>query len=205
MANRTCSVDEDCSEGGRLKRGLCGKHYQRWRRHGDARIAGPPAVTAADMEERFFSHVRKEPGGCWVWTAQIDRDGYGAFGNGAGKHVGPHRWAYEHFVKPIPDGLQIDHLCHTRERLTCPGGRRCLHRRCVNPAHLEPVPQKINIERGVNRKYDDDVYVPLYARWRAGEGQIALATESGISQSQLSRAFSRITAAVTPPPDGLLF
>lgn len=178
-------------------------HYQRLRNQGN--LGGPRSTVIADMEERFFSHVRKEPGGCWMWTASVSRDGYGMFGDGGGKVVGPHRWAYEHFVEQIPDGLQLDHLCHTRERLTCPGGRRCLHRRCVNPAHLEPVPQKINVERGVNSKYDGDMYAPLYLRWRAGEGQVALAAESGISQAQLSRAFSRITAAVIPPPDGALF
>jgi hypothetical protein len=204
MEQGTCRPGEgDCSTTGNIIRGWCSMHYQRVRNGGD--ISAPRVTVIADMEERFFSHVRKEPGGCWVWTASINGDGYGEFGNGAGKVVGPHRWSYEHFVEPIPDGLQIDHLCHTRERLTCPGGRGCLHRRCVNPAHLEPVPQKINAERGVNSKYGEDVYAPLYVRWRAGEGQIALAAESGISQSQLSRAFSRIAAAVIPPPDGLLF
>jgi len=204
MTNRTCSVDDNCSKGGRLKRGLCMKHYQRWLKYGDACFERP-TVTAADMEERFFSHVRKEPGGCWVWTAHVTRDGYGLFGDGTRKLVGSHRWAYEHFVEPIADGLQIDHLCHTRERLTCPGGPTCPHRRCVNFAHMQPVSQKINAERGVNSKYAGEEYAALYARWRAGEGQVALAAESGISQSQLSRAFTRLAAAVTPPPDGLLF
>lgn len=204
MDDRTCRYD---GPGGcprpPVALGLCSLHYERWRLKGD--LGGARSTVIADMEERFFSHVRKQPGGCWTWTASINRDGYGMFGNGAGKVVGPHRWAYEHFVKPVPDGLQLDHLCHTRERDTCPGGRRCLHRRCVNPAHLEPVPQKTNVERGVNTKYDSEVYVLLYARWRAGEGQVALAAESGISQAQLSRAFRRITLAAAFPPEGMLF
>lgn len=45
-----------------------------------------------------------------------------------------HRVAYELRVGPIPEGMQIDHLCRVR--------------RCVNPAHLEPVSQTENIRRG---------------------------------------------------------
>lgn len=36
--------------------------------------------------------------------------------------------------------------CHTRD-LTCSGGP-CAHRRCVNPAHLEPVSEGVNVRRG---------------------------------------------------------
>jgi len=42
---------------------------------------------------------------------------------------------YEHFVGPIPDGFHIDHLCRNRA--------------CANPAHLEAVPPRVNILRGV--------------------------------------------------------
>lgn len=45
-----------------------------------------------------------------------------------------HRLAYEFIRGPIPDGLQLDHLCRVR--------------RCVNPAHLEPVSQRENLIRG---------------------------------------------------------
>jgi hypothetical protein len=204
MQQRTCGYagDGSCPKP-HYALGLCNMHYLRQRNSGN--LGGARSTVIEDMEERFFSHVRKEPGGCWTWTASVNRDGYGEFGNGARKVVGPHRWAYERFVKPVPPGLQLDHLCHTRERLTCPGGRQCLHRRCVNPDHLEPVPQKVNAERGVNTKYDDEVYVSLHARWRAGATVLALAAESGISRTQLARAFRRIALAVPPPPEGMLF
>jgi hypothetical protein len=45
-----------------------------------------------------------------------------------------HRFAYSVLVGPIPDGLQIDHLCRNEM--------------CVNPEHLEPVTQRINMLRG---------------------------------------------------------
>ena len=90
--------------------------------------------------ERFWSKVDKS-GDCWLWTAStFPSGGYGQFNVGS-KKLGTrrparaHRYAYEALIGPIPDGLQLDHLC--REPL------------CVNPAHLEPVTQKVNILRGV--------------------------------------------------------
>jgi hypothetical protein len=44
-----------------------------------------------------------------------------------------HRWAYEHFVGPIPEGLEIDHGCFVHA--------------CVNPGHLEPVTHQENVRR----------------------------------------------------------
>lgn len=61
---------------------------------------------------------------------------YGRFRPGAHvqrEEVGAHRWAYEHWVGPIPEGLEIDHLCRVKL--------------CVNPAHLEPVTRAENMRR----------------------------------------------------------
>jgi hypothetical protein len=49
------------------------------------------------------------------------------------KEIPVHRWMYEYFNGPIPDGLEIDHLCKTK--------------RCVNPDHLEPVTHAVNMAR----------------------------------------------------------
>ena len=83
------------------------------------------------IEERFWSKVRSDDSGCWLWTGHTRR-GYGGFRDG--REVAAHRWAYERCVGPIPDGLQLDHLCRTRA--------------CVRPAHMEPVTARENILRG---------------------------------------------------------
>lgn len=84
--------------------------------------------------ERFWAKVdRRRSDGCWLWTGSKNRGGYGTITvNGHTRAV--HRVAYELLVGPIPDGLQLDHLCRVRH--------------CVNPAHLEPVTQRENILRG---------------------------------------------------------
>jgi hypothetical protein len=90
----------------------------------------------AALEERFWAKVEKTDG-CWLWTASKVHNGYGNFYIGRdGERVifaYAHRVAYELLVGPIPNGLQLDHLCQVRH--------------CVNPEHLEPVTQQENIRR----------------------------------------------------------
>lgn len=93
---------------------------------------GPKARPAID---RFTEKTKPASNGCIVWTASGNGAGYGAMYIAKGKRVLAHRWAYEHYVGPIPDGLHLDHLC-----------RNTL---CVNPDHLEAVPHKVNTLRGI--------------------------------------------------------
>ena len=86
--------------------------------------------------------------GCWLWTAACDPGGYGMVWDPRQQcHVRAHRAVYKLLVGPIPDELPLDHLCHNADE-TCMGGPTCPHRRCVRPAHLEPVTHKVNINRG---------------------------------------------------------
>lgn len=111
--------------------------------------AVPSAVYGAPITpkalQRFFAKVSVTSDGCWLWTARVRPDGYGSFRWGS-KMVLAHRLSYLIFRTDIAAGLELDHLCHTRDE-ACPGGT-CLHRQCVNPEHLEPVSHRINALRG---------------------------------------------------------
>lgn len=89
----------------------------------------PPAV-------RFFVRVDHSSSvfACWIWKGARTSNGYGSFNVGGQRTVPAHRFAYELLVGPIPEGLDLDHLCRVRH--------------CVNPMHLEPVTNAENILRG---------------------------------------------------------
>lgn len=89
--------------------------------------------------------------GCWIWLRSVTDDGYGRLGY-AGSRTMAHRLAYESVVGAIPDGFLIDHTCHDPH--LCPSGRECVHRRCVNPEHLEPVTHAENVRRGASAAFD---------------------------------------------------
>lgn len=149
LVTATCSV-EDCPDRVlNMKRQLCERHYVRYRKYGDPLLTGRPDL-GKTLEERFWEKVDKGDGtGCWVWTEGLSH-GYGQIIVMRGKRGHPvraHRMAWEMLRGPIPDGLDLDHLCHTRDQ-TCRGGDGCPHRRCVNPAHLEVVTNEVNISRG---------------------------------------------------------
>jgi hypothetical protein len=131
-----------------IARGYCHMHYRRWRLTGSPGPAEPSRNRpGTDLAQRFWSFVeRGNPSDCWLWISGVSGSGHGQIRIN-GQKVYAHRVAYELVVGPIPDGLFLDHMCHNRD-LACPGGTNCTHRRCVNPAHLEPATRRENQLRG---------------------------------------------------------
>lgn len=99
----------------------------------------PLPATLAELLERTVLAPRT---GCLVWDGRMVRGGYGQIGIsrqhaaelGIGQTVLVHRLAWELANGPIPEGLQIDHLCRNRA--------------CVNVAHMEVVTPSENTQRG---------------------------------------------------------
>lgn len=74
-------------------------------------------IGSSEMMMKFMRLVNQTDG-CWLWQGSKFANGYGRYGRCSYAH----RFAYELFIGPIPDGLQV---CH-----------RCDIKHCVRPEHL---------------------------------------------------------------------
>ena len=103
-----------------------------------------------DFETRFWALVDGSGGlsACWPWAGSTST-GYGRFCLSKHVRVSAHRVAFVLAREPIPDALQLDHLCHTHDP-SCAGGTTCPHRLCCNPWHLEIVTNRENVLRAHN-------------------------------------------------------
>lgn len=89
-----------------------------------------------DPDVLFWRHViRRGDDECWGWIGAKHPFGYGCFEHWRLKATLAHRISYMLLVGPIPEGLELDHLCRNTE--------------CTNPRHLEPVLPKVNKARGI--------------------------------------------------------
>ena len=128
----------------RMRKGMCpscyGQDLRRAKREGTFR------TPERDIKARILSRIAINEAGCWIWGGALNPvNGYGQIPVNRRAQV-VHRVAYEAFVGPIPDGLEIDHVCHSQDE-GCPGGLGCPHRPCCNPDHLEAVTKLENNRR----------------------------------------------------------
>lgn len=145
----------------------------------------------SDPISLFWSKVQKSETGCWLWTAAVDKDGYGKFQitlprgdlpTGAPskqRHVRAHVYSYELHHGPLPDGKLVMHSCDT------PG--------CVRPDHLQAGTQVENradcaskgrAAKGVrcpSAKLDDERAAQIRTRSFDGESAEKLAVEYEVS------------------------
>lgn len=128
----TCTFDGCDRE--QHAREVCKAHYNQLRRGGPLR---PLAQLGLSTHDRFWEKVELT-GTCWYWRGAMYRGGYGVF-VGDGCRWSAHRFAWSEVYGPIPDGMVVDHICHTPA--------------CVNPDHLRLATRKQNTEyrRGIQK------------------------------------------------------
>jgi hypothetical protein len=147
--------------------------HAAWKDRGPLWVDGPVPVDRPDL------------GPCWIWQRFLNSEGYGTgsfvrFGR-PGTGLLAHRVLFEHYVGPIPDGMELDHLCFTPACVrweAAPG---------APSGHLEIVTPAENLAR--RRRTNQKLYNPQLAqalvmrgsgmRWRA------IADELGVTHGPL--------------------
>ena len=107
----------------------CGSPLRRGTRFCSRACAS--AAARVPVPDRIRSRLTIAANGCWLVPATTS-SGYHHV-NDRGRFLMAHRVMWEEVNGPVPDGLELDHLCRVRN--------------CVNPAHLEAVTHAENMRR----------------------------------------------------------
>lgn len=103
---------------------------------------------------------------CRIWLLSLTDTGYG-WDHIDGVKMPSHRAAWLRERGPVPEGLELDHLCRIRA--------------CVNVDHLEPVTHTENMRRGRQAKLTPALAAEIRRRSAAGESLRRLALAYGVS------------------------
>lgn len=103
----------------------------------------------------FAARTTRDDNGCLLWTGATRPNGYGVIWDGE-RVTRAHRWAWEQKHGPIPDGMDLDHICGNRA--------------CVDHTHLRPTTRKQNMENlrraNINSPSGVRGVHPEGSRWR---------------------------------------
>ena len=140
-------------------RGLCGGHYQQWKRGSDLcalRSHRPNGLTDSQALAWLIAAgvvdvpVNITSDACWLWRGGQQGGGYGAVkSRGAGQGVTAHRFVWQVLVGALPvedDGTPY-HLHH-----------ECFNRLCCNPRHCEPMTRENHAAHHTNDNHPASEY-----------------------------------------------
>jgi len=113
---------------------------------------------------------------CWIWQRYLQPDGYGrcVVNDDRGRRsTGAHVMTWERKNGPVPEGLELDHLCRVRN--------------CVNPDHLEPVTRTVNQRRSPHRKLNPELVAEMRALRAEGWTLVRLSERFHVSVPVVSK------------------
>jgi hypothetical protein len=122
-----CSVLGDDHSSGRLRAGMCERHYRRQRSTGSTASPLLPTLTRYKVDGR----------GCHVYDGPLYPNGYGKLPRPVHGTRLAHRASYIEHRGPLPAGQEPDHKCRNRA--------------CINPACMHPVTRGTNIQLAYER------------------------------------------------------
>src|SRR5262245_6177781 len=82
------------------------------------------------IENIFSKTIRDEESGCLLYMGYLDKDGYARISCQGKNRIGSDA-VYEMVYGPIPEGYEVDHICHVRH--------------CVEPTHLRLLTHRQNV------------------------------------------------------------
>lgn len=129
-------------------------------------------------QDRYIIEDRGYKTPCWVWILSKNKFGYGKC-EIKGKHRLAHIVSYEKNYGPVPEGLQLDHLCRVSS--------------CIRPDHLEAVTGAVNTRRGNCAKITMEDAKQIRVLYKFGEKQKDLGEQYGLHPMTISRIVRNVT------------